>query len=358
MYIEELELSGLRNLSHTRLSPGPLLNVVYGANASGKTSLLEAVYLLGTARSFRNNRPQELIQHGQSALRVAGRIRGGDGRTFWVGVQRSAAETRIRLEARTVQSASELAQRVPMLVIAPEVHDLIEGGPGVRRRLLDWGLFHVEHSYLALWQDYYRVLRQRNVMLRRGSVDAQVQAWDSQLVVAGERLHEVRSRYVNRLAEFLAADLDAFTGGATGMRYFPGWESGREYAEVLKERLEADRERGYTGPGPHRADLVLTVSGQALRGKLSRGQSKLFMGALRVGQARLLRAETGKIPLILVDDFAAELDPHGRQRFLDVIRAVGGQVFLTVTERALAPDSVSGPAVVFHVEHGVVEKVV
>ena len=142
------------------------------------------------------------------------------------------------------------------------------------------------------------------------------------------------------------------------MRYFPGWESGREYATLLHERLGADRERGYTGAGPHRADLVMTVNGKALKGVLSRGRTKLLLGALRMGQANLLREDAGKAPTILVDDFAAELDAGGRQQLLELIAEVGGQVFLTVTERALAPAALPARAAVFHVEHGTTGKVI
>lgn len=358
MRVDELEIRGLRNLTQARLSPGPSLNVVYGANASGKTSLLEAVYLLGTARSFRNNRPQELIQHGQSMLTVAGRVGLGAGRMLRVGVQRSASETKIRVDGNAVQSASLLAQRLPILVIAPEVHDFLEGGPGVRRRLLDWGLFHVEHAYLDIWQTYYRVLKQRNAVLRRGGPESQVKAWDGEMVRAGLRLHEARKAYVHAFSSYQAEKLERFAGGTVEMRYFAGWEGGRNYGEVLEERLGADRERGYTGPGPHRADLMVTVDGRPLKGRLSRGQAKLFMAALRIGQGALLRDETGQAPVLLVDDFAAELDASGRMRLLEVVSEVGGQVFVTATERELIPEGPLGCAEVFHVEHGTVGKVV
>lgn len=358
MLIEELEIHGLRNLVPTRLSPSPTVNLVYGANAAGKTSLLEALYLLGTARSFRNNRPQELIQHGQKVLTVSGRVRREDGGGFRVGVQRSLDETQIRLDGRNVHNASELAVQVPVLVIAPETHDFLEGGPGVRRRLLDWGLFHVEPGYLEIWQTYYRVLKQRNASLRSGAADAQVRAWDSALAKAAERLDSARSGYVRKLLEFLGQPLAGLTEGQIDMRYFQGWDGGRAYASVLHERLAADRERGHTGPGPHRADLVFSLGGRPLRSRLSRGQAKLFTGALRSAQARLLRAETGKGPLVLVDDFAAELDAQGRERFLRSLAGPGWQLFLTVTERELGPVALDDRAAVFHVEHGKVAKVI
>lgn len=358
MHVDELAIRALRNLTHARLSPGPSLNIVYGANASGKTSLLEALYLLGTARSFRNNRPQELIEHGQTRLTVVARLSVDSGQTLRIGIERSASETKIRVDGNTVQSAAELARRLPVLVVAPEVHDLLEGGPGVRRRLLDWGLFHVEHNYLAVWQGYYRVLKQRNAVLRRGGSGGEVKAWDGEMVRAGSALNRARAGYVERLSAYLSNRLEQFAGGAVELRYFPGWESGREYAEVLDARLGADRERGHTGPGPHRADLVITVGGRPLKGLLSRGQAKLFMAALRVGQGLLLREETGQVALLLLDDFAAELDSAGRGRLLDVAAEVGGQVFVTATERALVPEGAFGDAEVFHVEHGTIAKVV
>ena len=169
MRLGQIEVRNLRVLSALDCAPGEGLNVFVGANGSGKTSILEAIHLLGSGRSFRTHRLVELISRGQSWLRVRADIRGESGAVESVGVEKGSDGLRIRVGGEAIRSASELARRLPLVVITPDSQRLLTDGAGLRRQLMDWALFHVEPTYLAVLQRYRRALRQRNAPRRRNS---------------------------------------------------------------------------------------------------------------------------------------------------------------------------------------------
>jgi len=146
-----IQVEQFRCLSKVELELDPHFNLFVGPNASGKTSLLEALFFLGRGRSFRSRRLETLIQQGERSFLVVGKC-AEDGTTTTLGVRGNRAGTEIRIGGRPAQSAAELAEHFPPQVIDPEIHKLLEEGPGRRRRFLDWGVFHVEHAFLPTWQ--------------------------------------------------------------------------------------------------------------------------------------------------------------------------------------------------------------
>lgn len=358
MRVTALDVRDVRRIARAAIEPGDV-NVLFGANASGKTSLLEALHFLGTGRSFVGGRADALVRSGAGPLRVVGRLVDQGGRSHRVGVERArGAPLRMRLDGRNVERLAELAQCLPVVALHPGSHEILAGGPGERRRLLDWALFHVEQGYLVQWQRFRRALAQRNAALQRGPSLAEAAAWESELAAAAEVIDAHRSAYVDRLA----ARVDALgeellrEPAAIELGFRRGWSVERSLGEVLAEQRREDRERGWTAAGPHRADLRVRVDGWDSRNRVSRGQQKLLAYLLRLAQVQDL-AEHAARPVVLLDDVAAELDSDHRARVVAATVATGVQVFLS----ALEPESVTLPPASrtswFHVEQGGVREV-
>jgi DNA replication and repair protein RecF len=238
-------------------------------------------------------------------------------------------------------------------VFSPERQQLLSGASEYRRGLMDWALFHVEPSYGEALQRYRRALRQRNVALRQRAAAEQVRAWDGELAEWGTGVDEARAAYVDDLRVALAKVLVERAGGAVEVGYRRGWASGHSLAQALTVGLERDRTQGWTGAGPHLADLLISVGGRPARVVASRGQGRVIVASLVLAHVLLLRARTGHSPVVLADDVASELDGAGRAWFVEELAGLPSQVFVTAVEKELLPITrLQSEHKVFHVERG------
>ena len=351
MGLEHLDIRNVRNLAQVTLEPGNGLNLIVGPNGSGKTSLLEAIFLLGRGRSFRVARITPLIRNGTTSLRVFGRHHTTAMGAVSIGIERGKSGSRIRVNEQDVRSLSVLASHLPLQLITPESHRLLEQGPRHRRQFMDWALFHVEPRFRSVWQAYHRALRQRNAWLRSGAGGRPV--WDETLVAAGLTLHQLRAQYLEQLASQLGLyitrllDVDDIT-----LRYVPGWPAERSMEDALASSLERDRRYGSTQVGPHRADFMLLSGQTSVSGRLSRGQQKLLVAALNLAQAALTTETSGHECVLLVDDLPAELDQERRAALMQCFDDLPGQVFVTSTAADLLPLGGRRSVRWFHVEQG------
>lgn len=358
MQLLHLEVRDLRCVRALTLEPSPGLNVILGANGSGKTSLLEALHVLGTGRSFRTSGLADLVAREGRDLSVFGRLREPGGQELRIGVERGPGGTRIRMDGGEVRSASRLARSLPLVLITPDSQRLLSDGSPLRRRLLDWMLFHVEPDYHGWLERYRRTLRQRNTALREGGAGGSLAPWERELARLGEQLHACRARHMAEVGEILAATVARVAGTEVQVAYERGWEADRPLEQVLADSRAADLARGYTGRGAHRADLRFRVRGSAAQHVLSRGEGKLFVVAVLLSQLRYLGARLGRRPLLLVDDLASELDAQSRRRFLAEAQATGAQVFVTAVSAELVETGSWSDLRLFHVERGALAKVV
>jgi DNA replication and repair protein RecF len=356
MPISQLEIDGLRNLKRVSIEPGDGFNFIFGPNGSGKTSLLEAIHCLGRGKSFRTHKTNNLISEGKESFTVVGHVRQRE-RQFTIGIQRRRGSSDIRLAGQSVTRAGELSENLPIAVLEPGQHRLVEEGPEYRRKFLDWGVFHVEHTFGETWRNYRRALAQRNAALRLRWPQKAVEKWDRELVEAGRRLDTYRRAYldnfrnhVTRLAtEFFS---EAFSELASlQIIYQQGWREGVEYADYLRVQFASDRERGFTQFGPHRADLRLRLTRMEARDVLSRGQQKILVMLLVLAQCCLL-TEFGTPIVVLVDDLPAELDAQRREALMQTLASTEAQIFVTATESDLFATNVLDAGQVFHVEQG------
>jgi len=372
MWIRCLEISGVRNVAQARLEFDPRLNLFLGPNGAGKTTILEALYLLSRARSFRGPGARPLISDGVTSLEVYGELM-VDGQVTRIGVGRGPRGLDMRLDGEPCDSLAALSARCPMRVVDPSAHDLVQGPPEGRRRYLDWGVFHVEPVFLTAWRRYQGALRQRNAALRGDPNNRSgVEAWDPELLVQARLVTEARKRYVASLEGTVAELLKALAwdNGELSMTLEPGWpqDEGEEPSEetgqesgletALRAGWPRDRARGFTGVGPHRADLKLRVDAAPAAGRLSRGQQKTLALSLLLAQAVLLREHQGRAPILLLDDIVAELDRVRRKAVFELLGQLEGQLFVTAVERPPEGLAWGGSCSEFHVEQGVFQPVV
>ena len=352
MSLAELRIENLRCVESAALEFSPELNLIAGENGAGKTSVLEAIFLLGRGRSFRTRSSERLIRHGSPVLTVFGRT--DDVPPKQAGVEIAAdGGTRARINGENAQSLLELSGVLPVQAIDPEIHKLVDQGPERRRRWLDWLVFHVEPSFGLHWARYNRALKQRNAALRSGG--GSTDAWDTELVRNGEAITLARRHALDRLAPRLAQTFARFGSLDVSASFFTGWAAGVPLEESLRSNLEKDRARGMTTSGPHRADVTLRRSNRVARETLSRGQQKLTAVAMVISQLQLLQDELGMSAVLLLDDPAAELDEKNLQRLFDELASLRCQMIAT----SLTPETAlfQAPKATFHVEQGRVKRV-
>ncbi|GAB1255501.1 DNA replication/repair protein RecF [Aurantivibrio plasticivorans] len=363
MAVHSLQIQNLRNLKGINLSLHPRLNLFYGKNGSGKTSLLESVNVLALGRSFRSYRPKPLINYDSELLTVFGEI-STSGEPHKVGVQKSVkGESVIRVDGSNLSSASALAEYLPVLAIDAHSFEFIEGSAKRRRQLLDWLAFHVEPLFLPAWKALQHCLKQRNSLLRRGRISgSELQPWDLQLASLAEQIHVIRERTFNTFHEAVS-DIPAILDGVDiEFNYRPGWKVEQGFREVLAESLEQDLQRGYTYYGPHRADIRITANKYPAADVLSRGQQKVLTCRLIVAQGAVFNQLTQRRCVFLIDDLPAELDEVHQALLAKWLMALDVQILITGVDKKPLLTMWTGDkedhqgnsldAQVFHVEHG------
>lgn len=352
--LNSVTIQDFRCLVAAELDPGPELNLIFGPNAAGKTSILEALFFLGRARSFRTARIGPLIRAGESALTLNAKLADQGAGVRHLGIRRSRNAAEMRLGGAPVNSLAELAAALPVQVLDPTVHGLLDDGPRARRRFLDWGVFHVEQRFHAAWQRYGRALRQRNVLLRQEAPARDLAPWEEALAEAGTELHGYRTSYLAAISAKLrdsAANMLGIDDNVT-VEYQGGWPEDSSLIEALAASRPRDYRTGTTQVGPHRADMVIRVGAFKAQDHVSRGQQKVLAGAMVLTQLQVYRAHTQRPAVLLADDLSAELDAAHLARFLALAQATGSQLFLTAIRPETLPADLIATARVFHVEHG------
>lgn len=361
MHISTLYIENLRNLSQVQLEQVSNINIVYGQNGSGKTSVLEAIYCLGYGRSFRTHQYKQIVQAERDAFTVFAKLKANKkgSQEHKVGFSRTRnGESKIRVDGDTRNRFSELAQYTPVQLITPEGVSLVTDGPKARRQYMDWGLFHVEQEQYQHWVDYAKLLKQRNALLRTQKYQSDGGSyWDKELVKAGNCLTEARREYLKGLNSFLRDYTKRFLPELEfEFKLLPGWSERYENFEAaLKDKLELDLKQGFTSVGPSKAEWQIKADGVDAKERLSRGQLKLLVAALRFVQGDHYKNATSKQCVYLVDDLPAELDYDNQLKLCAALENTQSQVFVTSIEKEnLLQHFKNAETRLFHVEHGTV----
>ena len=342
-----------------QIEPGRRFNLLYGFNGQGKTNILEAIYLLGNPRSFRNSRLPEFIRHGQKQAMVYGEVE-SCGTVNQIRLSLETAGRRVEIDQKGIKRASDLHGKLNAVVFSPDDTSMVKSGPEARRRYLDRAVYTGDIGYLHCWQDYHRILKQRNHLLKSPD-KAGLDVWTEKLAAAGSEVVERRQRYVALLDTQLQQHYDTISGSSetAGISYQPEGVQAADRESIREELLQLfhrhgknDERYGTTTAGPHRDDLTLNLDKRSLKSFGSQGQQKSFVLALKMAEMENLQSIFSEPPLLLLDDMSSELDAHRNGNLMDFITSRDIQVFITTTEPSAALLATTAHCSVFRVENG------
>jgi DNA replication and repair protein RecF len=363
--LRSLALTDWRNAASTQLNTDARVVVLHGENAQGKTNLLEAVWLLATLRSFRDNRPGRLIREGQPEARIDGVVDGDSGqrRLSW---RRTEATRQLLIDGAPAARLSEWFALLRAVLFCPEHAGIVRGEPTDRRSFLDRAAFTAQPSHLELINDYGRVLKQKGALLRsRGPELALLDTWDASLARIGARVALRRQAVLDELAGPFAEAHAAIAGGRSSglsLQVRGIGEDARDEAQMV-ERLEAalrrarpeELRRGTVLCGPHRDDLLIELEGRDARRFASQGQARSLVLALKLAELEAAHRR-GQSPLFLLDDLTGELDARRMARLVERLGALPGQVWITTTDPAWLGPLPTGNTAVVRLQNGVAER--
>lgn len=339
MHIEKIKINNFRNFEFKEIDFCKKTNIIRGANASGKTTILEAINLVAASKSFRANNINFLIRQNKNFLnsKIFFKKNSEVNQSILFireKLSKSEGKNKILLNENKI-SISQAAQNLPIQVINQDDFFILEGKPSLRRKFLDWGVFHVKHSFYKNWKNYFSVLKQRNALLKEKNPNEKIlDILDLQLIELGEELSKNRKEYLDIFKKELEKELEKwFFLKKTKIKYFSGWDEKKEFSQVLKNNRKKDINFGLTNAGPHRCDLKFEIDGINAIDFLSRGQQKIFVILLKIAQGNFLYTIKKENCIYLVDDLYAELDQSNFKKILEIFLKLENQVILTTKEK-------------------------
>ena len=350
MTIRQLSLNDFRNLQSTTLDFDQHYNLIYGHNASGKTSLLEAIHIISQGRSFKTNKLNECISHETKGFLLFAKFD-----NYKAGISRDNNETRIRLNGETVKRLSQLTELTPIKIINPDSNLLVTGTPSIKREFIDWCLFHVEPHYHQLWLLFSHALKQRNALLRNHKSLDQIDYWDRYLSQYSTDIFNLRKKYINHIFDILNTEVfETISDLEIKLEYIPGWNTALTLQENYKKNRSKDIKYGYTQFGVHRDNINIKSNSHPVKNVLSRGQQKRLAVCLILSQVILVKKMTGKSVILLLDDIQSELDDKSIQLVLKKLSNSSVQLFVTSIKCDKTLLSYHQDYKMFHVEHGMI----
>ncbi len=380
MPLELLKIHNGRNLLEYTLKPHPFFNIIYGPNGVGKTTILESVYLLLRSRTFRSAKYKSFINHSENTCTIFSRFSScsvmdesdttiDNVHSFTLGISRSRdlSQPVIHLNSKKINSLSTITNLVVLGLITPESFTLLDAGPSIRRKFIDWGVFHVEPEFLSDWRSFKKVLASRNTLLARFSKDFKsqgklstrqselLQCWTPQLVALNNKLHQYRLNQIANISDYFADFLKIFSEQLCAdikLQYYQGWNKDLEYDDYLTDKIVDDLNSGFTRYGTHRGELKISLKKNLARDILSRGQKKIVIICLILAQYKyLINFESGREHhILLLDDIDSELDEANLLKLFTILSEFKSQILVTTTNNSKYNFINDSDCKVFHVE--------
>ena len=355
MSVVKLTTQHFRNLTPATTEFHADLNFIIGDNGSGKSSILESIFYLGHGKSFRNAKLDNLVTFEQTQFVVS--VEDNQQQRFGIKRDIQSGVSEIKINGERANKMSDLAINIAVQVITPESFKLFFGGPKERRKFFDLGMFHVKHSFGKVWRDFSKLLKHRNALLKNFKSKADFDYWDGQLIQLSETIAELRREYFEQLSEELGAWLNVLLPELVDdikVQYYQGWPNKKSLSDVFEANFERDCQMGFSQYGAQKFDVRFLIGGKAIDLKLSRGQQKLFLLALTFAQTKLIEKVERLKPILLIDDFGAELDVNSRTALMNALNKIDCQSIITaIDEFSLQPMLQQEQQFkMFHVKHG------
>ena len=357
MYIEKLSLKNYRNIEKLNIELSENVNIFYGDNAQGKTNILESMFMCATGRSQRTHIDRELIRFGQESAHIQMYVN-KEGYNDRIDIHIKQREKKgVAVNNIVVKKLGELFGTVNIVLFSPEDLMLVKEGPSYRRRYIDIELCQMSKIYYSNLQKYYKVLKERNNLLKKSNSDINqtLDIWDIQLCSYGKKIVESRSEFINLLNKKAKTVHGKITNNKEELKieYKPSANID-EYEKRIFNSRDKDIYYGTTSYGVHKDDMSFFINGVNARDYGSQGQQRTVCLALKLAEIELVEEKTGNKPVLLLDDVMSELDKNRQDFILNSIEGV--QTVITSTGNEDIFESIGSRARVFFVEKGICKK--
>lgn len=355
MRIKNISINHCRLLNLISLELSPDLNLIIGPNASGKTSLLEALNILSKGRSFRTSHIDEVISDDETTIVVAANVVDEKQDISRIGIEKSKNKTKIRINKQDIYSQAELSSHLPITVIHPNSIDLITGSPAIRRSFIDWIAFYIFPDFHIQWKKYQHILKQRNICLKHNKHAYGIDKWTEELVLVQPIIIEYREKVISQLQPALTNISDKILNGLeVTVEFKNGFPKGtvinhKNLIDFYKSKEEYDFKFKRTSSGSHKADFTILLNGIPAVECASRGQLKLLAICLLLAQSNCISDTKTGDGILLIDDLAAELDSSNKEILLKYLSQLNKQLIITSTNLIKISNV---DTKVFHVKHG------
>ncbi|MCH5334802.1 MAG: DNA replication and repair protein RecF [Alistipes sp.] len=363
MYLRKLAILNFKNLADASLDLKERINCFVGENGAGKTNVLDAVYYLSMTKSSMSLTDGQCVRHGEEFFMLDGAYStdAGASESIVCSFSRRTGKT-LKRNGKEYERLSDHVGLIPAVMVSPADTALISDAADERRRYLNAFISQLDRTYLRAVMRYNAVLAERNKLLKISSDETMLAVYDEQLAAHGMVIHQMRSRYVERLQPVVAECYRAISDDRESVELTYRSElDERPMAELLKASRERDMINRFTTAGVHRDDLLLKIGGYPLRKYGSQGQQKSFLAALKLAQCTIVTEERGEKPLLLLDDLFDKLDTGRVERLLKLVSDERfGRIFITDCNRARLEallDKACGEYALFTVEEGGITQV-
>ena len=343
MFLNQLELKNFRNYQQLKLELSENINIFIGKNAQGKTNLLEAIALLCLGKPVRTKKEHELIKWGTGHCFCRGQFQESENsRLVEIGI--GLKEKRIKVDGQVVKNNSVFG-KIPVVIFSPDDLQIVKGAPQQRRDFIDVYLAQIEPKYRYVYYNFYKVLQQRNRLLKKDFVDqAELETWNEQLIEKGSKVIKYRNSLINSVKPYITEAQQVISGDkeVLNLEYISlnapvliddENEIRKKFQEELWNIRDYELLRRLTLVGPHRDELRLTINYQIeLKNFGSQGQQRTAALALKLGLVEKIKEARGVYPLILLDDVMSEFDDHRKQHLLQLLIS-SSQTFITSTSK-------------------------
>ncbi|MCK9479312.1 MAG: DNA replication/repair protein RecF [Firmicutes bacterium] len=338
MFVDEISMKDFRNYAQGGISFSKGVNIIYGANAMGKTNILEAIFLICYARSHRYARENEMIRHGSSQASIRAKFN-SHGRSFEGEIKLFPNEKKqIKMNGISIKKTSDLMGYLNAVMFCPEDLRIIKGAPRERRRVMDFGICQISKKYFYSLSQYIKVIEQRNKLLKENPTDDSLWVWNEKLLKHGSDIICMRKSFLDLIKNHAASvqkemsgeNLDIIYKSSVDIKDFSSAEAiNEQFERELKRNIEREKAFGTSLVGPHRDDFEVFINEKEAKIYGSQGQQRTAALALKIGQLLLIKEKTSQPPILLLDDVFSELDETRQSYLIDKIS--GMQVIITCT---------------------------